>query len=185
MRQLDAVNWDTPGLIDRMKELFNDGLSFADVSFKINQEFKIGSTRNAVIGISRRRKLKAGVTAPKLRPGRKLNPGPRVRIKRVYKSPAPPQLKRTLEMISRQEAVEQPSKSIAIWESGCKWPDDMTAQPLTPICETFCGHGVEEGKSYCSFHAKMVYAPNSRGPKQKFSQSRGRAMYYLSPSTTR
>ena len=135
--------WHTPGLNERMRELYERGgtasLSMSAIAGKLNREFKLDLTRNAVIGRCHRLGL-VGRPSP-IRIKEKPMPKPvRVRVRRVADVPIAP--------------VEPPAPltPVTIYHlrpGVCSWPlGKIEDQP--PYF--YCGLPTENERSWCPHH---------------------------------
>ncbi|NTG61814.1 GcrA cell cycle regulator [Agrobacterium rhizogenes] len=140
--------WDN-GKVELLKRLVAEGLSANQIAIRIG-----GVSRNAVIGKVTRLKLSLH--------GQPLQAAPKkaiVRTPRMPKSKADPAalagLKELLDRVPPPavDAVPKPkSFELTLMElerDSCRWPEGERAGI------TFCGHLIEDGKSYCAYHARL------------------------------
>jgi hypothetical protein len=125
----------TPQVINRLTELVAhvDGLSYRFIAEQMTKEFGGKFTRSGISGKIWRLRLPPG---PPKKPVIKLRPA-------TSKKPLPRSLRhrhmRNLQLLELERG-------------DCKWPSGIRAP------YTFCGKpAVEDGASYCAFHAKHAY----------------------------
>ncbi|MBW8282500.1 MAG: GcrA family cell cycle regulator [Rhizobium sp.] len=135
-----------------LRELWREGFSAAEIAKRIG-----GVSRNAVIGKVHRLKLDVHPNAPLVEGNRhpaapkrissnkgnrhiklnkSVNPHP------VEERPAPIPAPRLLEL-----------SLLELENHNCRWP----AGDRAPF--TFCGHRVDDGEVYCTYHCRVAYVP--------------------------
>ncbi len=139
-RALPSI-WDTPGLMDALRELA--GMrehSAAVISRILSKQFKLPITRNAVIGRMHRSKLRGGFG--KQRPG--TNP------------------KRTAPVFKADPNEPTPRGDVPC---GCRWMHGPASD------RNFCGAPtVRFGISWCHHHCARVWNPATPAQVAKFAK---------------
>lgn len=136
-----------------LRELWREGLSASEVAKRIG-----GVTRNAVIGKAHRLKLDVHLMAPAtVRNERPAAP------KRISSNKGNRHIKLNKSVNPHFVAEEQPesvpaprSLELTLLElesHNCRWPAGINA-PFT-----FCGHRVDDGEVYCTYHCRVAYVP--------------------------
>lgn len=151
-RKDSSVFWPV-AMKERLRELYSTAppVSFTDIADLLNKQFDAKYSRESVIGQARR----LGLSGKK--PASSANKTPRIRIVAPNKNsnqkrlvqPAP-----NKEMIALRCVEITPLKvSLIDLEPGqCRYPyggDD--GEPIT-----FCGHGKQDGSSYCTPHYHLT-----------------------------
>lgn len=164
---------------DERAELVRQGVEKGLSSTQI-AEWIGGCSRNAVIGIAHRRKIKltrsldveairdrraASLAKKERKPDDRLPPPPRVETKREAKAPAPDRLK-----VERMPVLRPPDRPVSysvpvlrniplteLTAVMCKWP---TGDPRLDAGFGFCGNDRMPGDSpYCGYHSRLAYQP--------------------------
>jgi GcrA cell cycle regulator len=124
----------TPAKEKVLRELWGHGPSAREIGLKV------GASRNAVIGKTRRMGLTSAVppVKPRLRPSRAKKPKPLPRVKTPIKEP---------KYTTLHAAMMGLTPNSCRWISGDPCKDSMA----------FCGVPAFEGKSYCEEHCYVAY----------------------------
>lgn len=136
MQMIRHIDW-TPALIERLTQLWSDGLTCSEIAAQIP-----GTTRSSCIGKIHRLGLpgrpspvRASGNAPRKRPSPPVKPP-------SFPEPAP-------------EVIEPLHIGMMeLRDSQCKWPYGVGA------ATTFCGHAITPGKPYCSGHCRTAFHPS-------------------------
>lgn len=124
--------------LDRLSQLWADGLSATEIFPKLNSEFGTIFTRSAVLGKVHRANLPMRVDRPQ---GSGLKP----RVRAHHAAPAP-------EIADELIPFEQRRTLLELNEHTCRWP---VGEPREPGF-FFCGGPVVEGP-YCPGHARRAF----------------------------
>lgn len=158
-----GVDWKAPGLLERLRELLDAGLSSTQIAVALRPVLGEGVTRNSVIGAVMRFRAKG-----ELPPG----PGRKVKATRVkLHKPRTKLVGRTVERLKlhghgnvpeivEEHTIERPMDLIDFDESqrGCellKLKRDQCRWPVSPHGARtilFCEATQVEGRSYCPTH---------------------------------
>lgn len=141
-------------VVERMRGWFDSGMTFSNISNRLNQEFGMSTTRSAVIGKVKRLQWKRAQRYRILQPSKLPRPKrPTVSLFRGAR-PAPP-----------TEPVEQlPPRHVGfntLRVNECRWPygDD---HPFT-----FCGCPTELDVPYCPAHMGEAHVPRKPSESSK------------------
>jgi len=169
-----GLTW-TKERIERLKELWTEGLSASEIAAELGE----GVSRNSVLGKAHRLGLaqgeRKGASMPRSRkPVRPPAPPPVVELpppdKPVPAEPPPQNNPHPAPMMSdrppaeaaelprREEAVVPQSEGVTIMElreSTCRWP---LGDPTTPEFR-YCGGRAISGLPYCAHHSQLAYQP--------------------------
>lgn len=150
-----AHEW-TDAEVETLKTMWNKGHSAGEITEEIP-----GVTRNSVIGKAYRLGLREHVNAPKLnktisvkakteQPVKKLVRDRRVKISK----PDPVKVAEVRKIAERAQALPAPAPLnftlLELNHDDCRWPVSGEGAKML-----FCGHNVEDGKSYCPCHVRM------------------------------
>ena len=158
-----GLTW-TKERIERLKELWREGLSASEIAAELGE----GVSRNSVLGKAHRLGLAQGerkvASSPRPRkPPHSPDPAPAAEPPPQSKpDPAPMMSDRppaeAAELPRRDEAIVPQSHGVTIMElreGVCRWP---LGDPTTPAFR-YCGARAVEGLPYCSHHAQLAYQP--------------------------
>lgn len=163
-----ASIWDAEGVIDFLKERYNDGASAADIAAKINAKWGCEITRSSVLGKLHRMGLVRSPTSVRAA----MRAGARLQAKRDRAAQALPKREPTVRQSTLAAVMERvPLDPIPAAENPADFPDRVTLQKLTdkscrwPIGDPqhedfgFCGKDKVTGLPYCEHHARRAYRP--------------------------
>lgn len=153
----DNTTW-TDERIEKLKKYWADGLSAGQIAARLS-----GVSRNAVIGKARRIGLAIHVNAVVDRERKPAAPKvskEKMRVKTV--SPVPLPVEEPPPIVASVVAPRSLCLTLMELESHhCRWPYGERA-PFT-----FCGHGVESGDVYCTYHSRIAYVPREVREKKR------------------
>lgn len=132
---------------DRLRQLWAEGLTGRRIAEIINAEFRLGVTRNSVIGRVHRLGLPSRQSPIKAPPPGWKKKDPR----RLPRKPSGVSASKTAPAMPEKPA---PAPAPKIDRSGrtCQWIEGE------PRLRQFCGQPCQEGSSYCPGHHTRVYA---------------------------
>src|SRR3954468_4753426 len=145
MNPADSI-WLIPGIDARLRELHALGgaaaMSMGEIADRLNREFRIGITRNSVIGRCGRTGLKRGGITVKMRAAKKAGQR-KIRIRPIrVDAPIVPEI----------QPPAHPPSGISLLQLGrdtCRWPlGEMQDYP--PYL--YCGQVVAIDRPYCTAH---------------------------------
>jgi hypothetical protein len=140
------MNW-TPQIIDEMLRLLNEGHSTSQVAAAL------GTTKNAIIGKSRRERVKRGLITETPRK-------PRVRTRRDRMLTLPQRADGLSAYISPPAPKPDEGQLASIIDvTGCKWP--VYDDPSFIGGYALCNHAISGAGPYCPYHKHASVAPYS------------------------
>ena len=139
------MNW-TPQIIDEMQRLLNAGLSTSQVAAAL------GTTKNAIIGKSRRERVKLGLITETPRK-------PRVRTRRDRMLTLPSRAASVSAYITPPAPMPDEGQLASIVDvTGCRWEVTGSVEPSE---YRFCNHEQSGTSAYCEYHRRESIAPYS------------------------
>lgn len=141
----------TPELIEQMLSLLDSNQTTTQVARKL------GTTKNAIIGKSRRERVKRGLLPESARDTR---PNRNRRKKVQLFLPLPERAASVSSYVAPKLPAPDLGQLASIVDvTGCRWPVTDDAAFIGGVA--FCNHGQDEGSSYCPYHRAMNKASYS------------------------
>jgi GcrA cell cycle regulator len=163
---------DTPGMLDRLKQLHAWGCTLSQIALALNAEYGMSFSRSAIsgkihrLGVRNQEEKRIEEQAEPVKQRRKVMERDQAKEqpKKPVKPPAPPpvvEAEPEFEPIVEAKPIVripmpplQGGLSLDLLElnsATCKWPFGR----MPPF--TFCGHPVESEKVYCADHCEVAY----------------------------
>lgn len=142
--QFDNVDWEDERNLAKLRALWNEGLSTAEIGRRMN------ASKNAIVGKAHRLNL-GKRESPILRREDGYIPEPK-QPKRIQPGESTlPQLSIPISPVPPREVPARPRYTAR--EQPCVWP---IGEPGKPSFH-FCNAGAVQGKPYCEDHAAIAY----------------------------
>lgn len=161
-------------VIDRMRVLHAENLTFSEIAAKLNHEFNLTLTRNACIGKGTRIGLGGRTVAPAERAKRAHRPS--VRVQKII-----PASVNSLRVVEVTRVEPEPLRLADVQPLHLSIIDldaDHCRYPYGDGPFTFCGCTVAPGRPYCLPHAKLcegerrVFEHRSRAQQARRARER-------------